>query len=398
MSGMPQNPDVTPREEGVPRGLRTAAAWSWRILVVLAFAVVLLIVVARLHVLFAALFVALLATALLEPAVAGLRRRGVSNALSTVLVLVGALVGVGLIFYLIGRAVLGQIDEFQAAITDGFEQVRAWVDTTFGLSLEDLAARWESVLGSLGTQGGGLTASAFGFASTALEVVAGAGIALFATIFFVHDGAGMWSWAASMFPSGARRRVDQAARLSWQTLAAYARGTVIIAAIDAVGIGLGVALVGVPLAGPIAVLVFFGAFIPIVGAFVSGSVAVIIALATEGLTAALIVLAVVVGVQQVEGHILQPLIQGRMVALHPLVVVLAVAGGSTVAGLIGAVIAVPVVAVVNVLVRYIARASRGELDDHPGPGDLEGRDGTLAVDSGGAGGASGVGGPAADPA
>ena len=137
-----------------------------------------------------------------------------------------------------------------------------------------------------------------------------------------------------------------------RTLAAYARGTVLIAAIDAFGIGLGVALVGVPLAGPITVLVFFGSFIPIVGALVSGFVAVIIALATVGVTAAVAVLIIVIAVQQFEGHVLQPLIQGRMVALHPLAVVLAVAGGSILGGLIGAVVAVPIVSVANVLVRY----------------------------------------------
>jgi len=390
MSGMTQQPGHVQPADRVPVGLRTTAAWSWRILVILALAVVVLVVVARLHVVFVALFVAMLATALLQPAVARLRRRGVPRTLSTVLVLVAALIGVSVALYLVGRAVLGQVDAFQAAIADGVEKVRDWVDSTFGMSLEQVAQRIRDTLGSVGSAGGGLTSSAFGFASTALEVVAGAGIALFATIFFVHDGAGMWSWVTSLFPRDARGHVDRAGQLSWQTLAAYARGTVLIAAIDAIGIGVGVALVGVPLAGPIAVLVFFGGFIPIVGALVSGFVAVIIALATEGLTAALIVLAIVIGVQQVEGHVLQPLIQGRMVALHPLVVVLAVAGGSTIAGLIGAVIAVPVVAVLNVLVRYAARASAGELDDNHGgePGAAQPLPAAPAD----------AGGPPADPA
>jgi predicted PurR-regulated permease PerM len=169
----------------------------------------------------------------------------------------------------------------------------------------------------------------------------------------------------SLFPTGVRGHVDTAGRLSWHTLAAYARGTVVIAAIDAVGIGVGVALVGVPLAGPIAVLVFFGAFIPIVGALLSGFVAVLIALATQGLTSAILVAAIVIGVQQLEGQVLQPLIQGRMVALHPLAIVLAVAAGSTVAGLVGAVIAVPILAVVNVVVRYAAQVVRGPAEPEP---------------------------------
>lgn len=347
-------------DDRVPAGLRTAAGWSWRVLAILAVIVAALFVVARLEVLFVALFVALLITALLVPATSRLRAWGVPNALATGAVLLGALAVVGVAFYVVGRAVLDQVDEFQAAITEGIATVRQWVDTTFGMSLEQVGERIREILGNVGGDGGGLTGSAFGVASTAVEVLAGAGIALFATIFFVYDGAGIWAWATRLFPSRVRGHVDTAGRLSWQTLAAYARGTVIIAAIDAIGIGLGVALVGVPLAGPIAVLVFFGAFIPIVGALVSGFVAVIIALATQGLTAALLVLAIVIAVQQVEGHILQPLIQGRMVALHPLAIVLAVAGGSTIAGLVGAVIAVPIVAVLNVLVRYAAAVSRGE--------------------------------------
>ena len=349
--------------DGVPQGLRTVAGWSWRILVILGLIVVGGVVAARLEVLFVAIFVALLATALLEPAAVWLRSRGVPRGISTGLVLVAALIVTSLALYFVARSVLGQVDEFRAALTDGIEKVRGWLDSTFGISLEELWDRVRGLAENLGSEGGGgLTSSAFGFASTAVEVIAGAGISLFATIFFVHEGGRIWAWATSLFPTGTRPRVDEAGRLAWQTLAAYARGTVIIAAIDAIGIGLGVALVGVPLAGPITVLVFFGAFIPIVGELVSGFVAVVIALATQGLTAALIVLAIVIGVQQVEGHILQPLIQGRMVALHPLAVVLAVTAGTTIAGLVGAVIAVPIVATLNVLVRYVARGYRGEPD------------------------------------
>jgi predicted PurR-regulated permease PerM len=163
-------------------------------------------------------------------------------------------------------------------------------------------------------------------------VAAGAGVALFATIFFLYDGPHIWSWVTSLFPTRARTHVEQAGRLSWQTLSGYARGTVLIAAIDAVGIGVGVALIGVPLAVPIGVLVFFASFIPVIGALLSGLAAV--------------------------------LIQGRLVAIHPLAVVLAVTAGTIVAGLIGAVIAVPVVAVANVLIRY---ATHLNTDDHPPP-------------------------------
>lgn len=376
-----------PMSEAVPRGLRTVAGWSWRLLVILALAATVLVVVARLEVLFVALFVALLVASLLEPGARRLRRLGLPPALATAAVLLAAVVVLVALLYLAGRSLVNQADEFVAAVTDGFEKVRVWLQETLGLSLEQfegtvggLASGLGGVLGG-GEGGGSLISSAFGAASTALEVVAGAGIALFSTIFFVHDGPGIWSWVTSLFPTGTAAHVDRAGHLSWASLSAYARGTVLIAAIDAIGIGLGVAVIGVPLAGPIAVIVFFGSFVPIVGALVSGLVAVLIALATAGPTAALLTAIVVILVQQIEGHVLQPLIQGKLVALHPLAVVLAVAGGSTVAGLVGAVIAVPIVAVANVLVRYAAGVNRGQVE--PGPLTATVAGGSTATSEGG---------------
>lgn len=372
-----------PSRERVPAALATAAGWAWRILVVLMLCAALLVVVVRLQVLFVSLFVALMITALLAPATAKLRARGVPRALATAAVMLGALAAVTGVLYLVGRSLVQQADAFAAALADGWETIQTWISTTFGTSLEELLGRFTSTLPSAGGESGSggsglLTSSFFGAATTAFEILSGAGIALFATIFFVHDGEGIWRWFTSLFPRAVQGHVDDAGVLSWRTLAAYARGTVLIAAIDAIGIGIGVALVGVPLAGPIAVLVFFGSFIPIVGALISGLVAVLIALATVGFTGALIVLAVVIGVQQLEGHVLQPLIQGRMVALHPLAVVLAVAGGSILAGLVGAIVAVPVVSVLNVLVRYAAsflRSPHGPEDPEsalPDPVELTG--------------------------
>jgi predicted PurR-regulated permease PerM len=362
----PDAPEVA--REAVPAGLRTVAGWSWRILVILLLAAALIAVIARLQVLFVALFVALLITSLLQPAADALRRWRVPGALATGGVLMGALGALLGLMFLAIRSVVRQADELTTALLDGFEEVGLWVEGAFGLSLHQLQERATDLLSGLGgaegeSGGGAIASSAFGAASTAVEVLSGAGITLFATIFFVHDGPRIWGWVTSLFPRGARTHVDQAGQLSWSTLSGYARGTVLIAAIDAVGIGVGVWLIGVPLAGTIAVLVFFFSFIPIVGALLSGLVAVLIALATKGLTAALLVLVIVILVQQLEGQILQPVIQGKLVAIHPLAVVLAVAGGTIVAGLVGAVIAVPIVAVANVLVRYTAQASRGQPPD-----------------------------------
>jgi predicted PurR-regulated permease PerM len=341
-----------------PAGLRRVAGWSWRLLAVLAAATAVVVVVVRLEVLFVALFVALLLTSLLHPAARWLRSRRAPHVLASAAVLLGAVAGLGGVVFLVTRSVIGQADELSEAVADGLAQVQAWVEESFGLSLAQIESSVSGLLDGLGGEGGGaFVGSAFGVASTALELLAGVGITIFATIFFVHDGERIWGWVRSLFPTQSRAHVEEAGRLCWQSLSSYARATIIIAAIDGIGIGVGAALLGVPLALPIGVLVFFGSFIPIVGALITGLVAVLIALATLGVTSALLMALVVVAVQQLEGHVLQPLIQGKLVSIHPLAVVLAVAAGSTIAGIVGAVIAVPIVAVANVLVRYVADVS-----------------------------------------
>ena len=185
------------------------------------------------------------------------------------------------------------------------------------------------------------------------QVAVGALLTLFILLCTLADGGGIWKWTLRLFPRAARRPVDAAARAGWITVVNFARTQLLVASIDAVGIGLGAALLGVPLAIPVAVLVFLGAFIPIVGAVVTGAVAVFLALVYNGPLIAVLMLAVVLGVQQIEGHILQPLLMGAAVKVHPLGVVLVVAGGALVGGIPGALFAVPLAAFVNVFVVYI---------------------------------------------
>jgi len=176
----------------------------------------------------------------------------------------------------------------------------------------------------------------------------------------VHDGDHIWRFLCRLLPRPARLAVARAGHYSWHTLGSYVRATVLVAFVDAVGIGIGLAVLRIPLALPLAALVFLGAFIPVIGATLSGTVAVLVALVTQGPITALIVLGVVIGVQQLEGHVLQPLIMGRAVALHPLAVILAIATGVVVAGIVGALVAVPVLAVANTAVRYLAAHPKGE--------------------------------------
>jgi predicted PurR-regulated permease PerM len=201
---------------------------------------------------------------------------------------------------------------------------------------------------------------------------------LFSLFFFLRDGRRISRFLIGLLPEGARAPLFGAADVSWTTLVSYVRATVLVAFIDALGIGLALAILRVQFAFPLAALVFLGAFIPIVGATVSGAVAVLVALVDRGLVVALILLAAVIAVQQLEGHVLQPLIMGRAVAIHPLAVIVAIAAGIVLAGIIGALVAVPIVAVLNTGIRHLADRPRPEAPTPPCPrcrpaSDLSGR-------------------------
>ena len=213
----------------------------------------------------------------------------------------------------------------------------------------------EQLVATLRNNQGGIASGALNVTAAAIEVVGGIFLALFLTFFFLYDGQRIWRWVVELFPDTVAYDVWQAGRRAWTTLTGYVRGTMVVAFVDAVFIGLAVALVGVPLAVPIGALVFLGAFVPLVGATVTGAVAVLVALVAQGLGPALIVLGAVILVQQLEGHILQPFVLGRAVRLHPVAVALAVTTGGILAGIGGAIVAVPLVAVVNSVAVYLVR-------------------------------------------
>ncbi|HWD61235.1 MAG TPA: AI-2E family transporter, partial [Humibacter sp.] len=198
---------------------------------------------------------------------------------------------------------------------------------------------------------------ALSIGSTLGHVLTGVLLTAFSTLFILIDGKGIWGWIVRIFPRRARAAIDGAGRAGWVTLTNFARVQVLVASIDAVGIGLVAFFLGLPLVIPIAVLVFLGSFIPIVGAVITGALAVVVALVYNGWVAALIMLIGVLAVQQLEGHVLQPLIMGSAVKVHPLAVVLVVATGSLLAGIPGALFAVPFAAVLNVMVRYVSGGS-----------------------------------------
>ncbi len=344
--------------------VQALAAWSWRLLVIAAAGYVTLRLMLRLELLFIVLFVALAVTALLLPLRRLVERTGIGRAGATAVSLLLGLIGLALVFSLLGQSLVNQWGDISDSFVEGVDKGRNWLRTgPLHITDQRLSDYVDQANAAISKNRDTLLSGVAGATATAAEVASGAFLALFTTIFFLYDGERIWRWLANLLPRSAQASASEAAALGWSALTGYVRGTVIIAFVDAATIGLGIWIAGVPLALPLAVLVFFGAFIPIVGATVTGVIAVAIALATKGVLTAAVVLAIILAVQQIEGHVLQPVIMGRMVNVHPLGVVLTVTAGSLVAGILGAIVAVPVVAVATAVIGYYGRRSRARHDE-----------------------------------
>ncbi|RBY97080.1 AI-2E family transporter [Blastococcus sp. TF02-8] len=354
-------------EEFVPTTLRTAAAWSWRLLVVLAGLYALLVAMAYVAVVVVPVIVALLLAALLQPGAAALVHRGWPRSLAAVTMLVVGLGVVSGIITLVVQQISTGFSDLAGQVSEGIGQVQNFVVRTFPITrgeLEDAVAQAQETLVDHQDT---IASGAITTAATVGEVFTGIVLALFTLFFFLKDGRSIWLWLVGLFPRESQAFLDEAARRAWRTLISYVRATVAVALVDAIGIGIGLAILGVPLVIPLAALVFLGAFIPIIGSFLAGSVAVLVALVAVGPIKALIALAVVIAVMQLEGHVLQPLLLGRAVHVHPLAVVLAIAAGLLVGGVFGALIAVPTVACVNVAGTYLSRRHEGPRPPEPRP-------------------------------
>lgn len=343
-----------PRTAVTPRALDVAAGWSWRLLVVGGAAAVVFLVLSRLRIIVLPTIVALLAASVLYPPVAWLRARGWPQLLATWTVLLAAIATVAAVVAALSWQVAGEVDELDVSIEQGVTDVEDWlVDGPLGLSRSSVTDAYAQGREWVTSGEGLLSTGIASQAVVAVEVVAGLLLALVLVFFFLKDGEGMWQSITGRLGTRAAAHFDPAGRRAWTTLSGYVRGTAIVAAVDAILIGVAVAVLGVPFALPLAALTFAGAFLPIVGAVVAGSIAVLVALATQGVVTALILLGVVVLVQQVEGDVLQPIVLGRAVRLHPVVILLAVAGGAALGGIVGAFLAVPVVAVASAVMGYV---------------------------------------------
>ncbi|WP_328937738.1 AI-2E family transporter [Streptomyces tauricus] len=353
----------------VPWGMRVAAEAGWRLLVLAGTVWVLMRVISAVQLVVLAFVSALLITALLQPTVARLRRHGFPRGLATALTAILGFVIMGLVGWFVVWQVMENINNLADQIQDGIDELQRWLlNSPFHVTEDQIKDIAKSLREAVGANTEEITSAGLEGVTVIVEALTGILLTMFSTLFLLYDGKRIWEWTLKLVPAAARPGVAGAGPRAWRTLTAYVRGTVIVALIDAIFIGLGIFFLDVPMAVPLAVFIFLGAFIPLVGAVISGALAVVVALVTQGVFTAVMTLAVVLAVQQIEGHILQPFILGRAVRVHPLAVVLSVAAGGMVAGIGGAVVAVPLVAVTNTVVGYLRSHSReAALRQSPGP-------------------------------
>lgn len=368
LSQHPQDPPIVIQTSEAPEGapavpatFRVVSEWVWRSLVIGVGIIALLKLVSILSEVVFPVIVAVLLAALLEPIFHRLRVV-MPKGLAAGVTVLGTLAAIAALVSFVGNQLATQLDDTVDQVTEGLKETRRWAESTFDLTEGQitgwLAEQWVKFaegdqLSNLATQAG----------LTVGQVLTGFFLAMFSLFFFLYDGASIWAWLVRLFPRGARAKVLSSGAIAWHQLKAFTRATVLVAGVDAFGIGLGAFVLGVPLASGIALLVFLGAFVPIVGALVSGFVAVALAFVAKGPVTALLMLLVVIAVQQLESNALQPLLLGRAVRVHPLAVILGIATGILVGGVIGALTAVPLVAVLNAVGHNLLEPEPEDIED-----------------------------------
>ncbi|WP_155830326.1 AI-2E family transporter [Glycomyces tenuis] len=379
----------SPEHRYVPLSLTVGASWSWRLLIIAAAVAGVFWLLSQVTVVVIPVAISFLLAAMFQPVSAWMIRHGWNKSIASLLVLIGGLGVVVAVVYFVVVQFIDGIPRFAEQVTEGLTSARDWLETgPLGLDDEFVANALDDAEGNIvewlqnnqemlvqnGLSIAGSTASGLGNFFTGLFLV------LFTTYFFMRDGRGIWQFVTGMIPAAGREPMRYAGAAGWSTLVQYMRTMIIVAAVDAIAIGFWLWVLDVPLWLPLTTLIFLGAFIPIVGATVSGAVAVVVALIghPNGLITALIVLGVVLAVQQLESNLLQPVLMSRAVKLHPLAIVLAVTGGGFTFGIIGALVAVPLLAIVNGTVRALHRyrvrqreAEAEETADEETPEDVD---------------------------
>jgi predicted PurR-regulated permease PerM len=347
----------------VPIGVEVATQWAWRILVIAGAGFVGIWLLRYFSEITVPVAIAVLGTALTVNVVDWLQSRGIPRLAATFIVVIAMLTAFFGMLALVGQQLSTQVTELRSNVVDGISQVQDWAKTgPLKLSDAQIQSWIDNAKESIQSSDTSVISRVSEVGTTLTHLFAGFFIALFSVFFFLYEGQRIWSWVVALFPRAARGRINSSGHTAWASLTAFVRATVIVALTDAIGIAFGAWVLGVPLTFAIGVLVFLGAFIPIIGALLSGMVAVLVALVAQGPWTALAMLIVVIVIQQIESHVLQPFLMGRLVAVHPLAIIMAIAAGVTVAGVVGALIAVPLAACLNGVVRHLVTVAEDYQD------------------------------------
>jgi predicted PurR-regulated permease PerM len=363
----------------VPALLNDLAAWTWRLLLLALAGYLTVQLLDTLYFVVLPFFAAMFATALAYPLVRYLRGQGLRRSVATWLTVVLAAVVFGGIFVFVVDRAIADYPDLVSQVKLAITHFRNFLTRDLHIKSSSTSSISTTVTNYLDAHSSSVASGALTGIATVSEVFAGFVLWFFMTFFLLYDGDHIWAWVVGLFPERARHRVECAGEQAWDRLAGFVRGTFIIAVIHAVVAGVALSIMRVPLVAPLTLLIFIGSFLPIVGSVIFGSLAVAITLVTRGTAFGIILVVVLITDNQVEAHLLQPLMVGRYVRLHPLAVAVSIAGGGLLEGIPGAVLAVPFVAVVYAVLRYLAT---GETDAEAAkpPGDPPRDDGIPGED------------------
>jgi predicted PurR-regulated permease PerM len=362
-------PPLPPPPSDVPRWLRIGAAWSWRLVLLAALLYVAGRVASLLYLVIVPCAAALLLTALLQPLAARLRRHGFGPLAATWCTLLLAFILIGGAVWLVTARVEAEYPALVSQVKHTSTEIQSWLaGQPFHIKTGNLTKLSDNLVNYLSKHQSLLEGTVLTGGRILVELLAGLVLCFFISFFLIKDGDRIWGWVTSGLPTERRRRASLAGQAAWQSVVYYVRGTILVAAIQATVIGITLAIINAPLVAPLALIMFLAAFIPLAGVLIAGTLAILIVLAAKGLIAAVIVLGVLVLMNQLDGHLLQPQVVGKMVRLHPLAVILVLAVAGLVAGIAGAVVAVPITAAITSGVRALARDDR----EQPSSGVISG--------------------------
>jgi predicted PurR-regulated permease PerM len=342
------------RQPQVPAWLQTGAAWSWRLLLLGVMVYVLARLASLLYLVVVPCAAAMLFTAMLQPLAYRIRRAGLpplaaawSALLTAIVVLAGAVT-------LVTTRVRAEYPNLVPQVKRTTAQVQKWLSgPPFHVHTGNLQKLSDTIVKYLSQHKSLVEGTVVSGGKLAFEFLGGLVLALFVTFFLLKDGDRIWAWLTHRISPPSKDRADRAGHAAWQAVVYYVRGTVTVAAIHALVMGIALTVMGAPLAAPLALLVFLAAFVPLVGMLVAGTLAIVVTLAAKGWVDAVVLLGIMILMSQLEGHLLQPLVVGRMVRLHPLAVILVLGVGTVMAGIAGAVVAVPITAAISSAMRAL---------------------------------------------